>query len=82
MLDKFNPIYTGNQWYTPTSSTQLYNPKIKVDVDSRQIWYDNITFPDMVADMKFRRRVAMKKYRFMNSKELQLFLTTRPPEYH
>jgi hypothetical protein len=81
MAQEYNPLYTGNQWYLPINTRKLYNPRCKTDLVSRQTWYDNVTYPDLITDMKFRRKIAMRKYPNMNLTDIQLFLTTCPPEY-
>ena len=81
MIQYYDPRYTGHQWYLPTKSLKLYDPRSKVDFDSRQIWYDNVTLTDMKNDRKFRRKVAMTKYPHLSLKEIELFLTRAPPEY-
>lgn len=81
MIQYYDPRYTGHQWYLPTKTLKLYDPRCKADIDSRQTWYDNITLTDIENDRRFRRRVAMKKYPHLGSKDIQLFLKLAPPEY-
>lgn len=77
-----DPKYTGNQWYAPLKSINLYNPRSKCDIDSRQTWFNNVTARDLAEDLKYRRKVAMKKYPNLSLKEIDLFLDFRRPEYH
>jgi hypothetical protein len=81
MVKYYDPKYSGNQWYLPTKSSQLYNPRSKDDVDSRNIWYNTVIKTDLINDMKFRRKVAMKKYPHLSLRDIELFLKLRPPEY-
>lgn len=78
----YNPKSTGNQWYLPTTSKNLYNPRSKADITSRQSWYNNVLLTDHHNDIKFRRYVAIKKYPQMTAAEIELFLQVSPPEYH
>jgi len=77
-----DPKYTGNQWYLPVKSIKLYSPRCKDDIDSRQTWYNNVTARDLAEDLKYRRKVAMKKYPNLSLAEIELFLDPRRPEYH
>ena len=77
----FNPRYTGNQWYLPTTTKNVYNPRSKPDIDSRKNWYENVILTDHRNDIKFRRHVAMRKYPQMTMAEIELFLQVSPPEY-
>lgn len=81
MIQYYDPKYTGHQWHLPTTTFKLYDPRCKSDLDSRQIWYDNVTLTDMKNDLNFRRKVAMKKYPHLSLKEIELFLTNALPEY-
>lgn len=81
MIQYHDPRYTGNQWYLPDKSRHLYNRFSKADIESRQTWYDNVTVTDMKNDIKFRRKIAIKKYPAMNRKEIDLFLKFGTPEY-
>lgn len=81
MIQYYNPRYTGNQWYLPTKSSKLYDPRSKGDVDSRKLWYNNVTLTDLHNDITFRRKVAMKKYPYLSLKDIELFLKFAPPEY-
>ena len=81
MAQEYNPLYTGNQWHLPVKTRKLYNPRCMSDIISRQTWYDNVTYPDMVTDMIFRKKIAMQKYPNLSMKEIDLFLRTSPPEY-
>jgi len=78
----YNPRYTGNQWYLPTKTTNIYNPRSKPDILSRQNWYNNVLLTDQHNDIKYRRNVAIKKYPQMTAAEIELFLQVSPPEYH
>ena len=82
MIRYYDPRYTGNQWYIPTTSFKLYDPRCKADIDSRQVWYDNVTKTDIKNDILFRKKVAMKKYPYMTPEEMKLFLQFRTPEYN
>jgi hypothetical protein len=70
--------------FRPTSSTiDLSGPTLSIGVwQMCTFTYNNVTARDLAEDLKYRRKVAMKKYPNLSLAEIELLLDSRRPEYH